>query len=79
MPSANMELGMEKLKSLNLSGAQKLKIVALIRKERALREKDWEELNKILTEEQKQKMAKWRSGGKEATDSTGNRKNSNHE
>jgi Spy/CpxP family protein refolding chaperone len=66
-------------KSLKLTPAQRGRIADLIRKERLQHWKDMQELDKILTEDQKKKLAKWRGTVKAPADSTSNLKNNSHD
>jgi Spy/CpxP family protein refolding chaperone len=68
----------EGLNSLRLSKEQKNRIANLIKKEEVLHQKDMQELDKILTEEQKKKLAEWRKKRAQA-DSTSNSKNHIHD
>jgi len=73
------ELNFERLRSLNLSSQQKIRILSLIRREQQLHQQDMEELDKILTGEQKQKLSRWKKSGSQSSDSTSNHKNQDHE
>ena len=72
-------LRIQDFNSLKLSTEQRNRIANLIKKERQLHWKDMQELDKILTEEQKKKLAKWRETGKAPADSTTNPKIHNHD
>jgi hypothetical protein len=51
----------ERLRSLNLSAEQKRKLMALIRKEKLQQWLNKQELEAILTPEQKQQLLKWKT------------------
>jgi len=71
-------IGREELNSLKLSNEQKKSIEALMKEEQILHKINMEKLNKILTEEQKKKLAEWIKK-KAQEDSTPNSKNHTHD
>lgn len=69
----------EELNSLRLSEQQRKSIEALMKEEARLHKINMQKVDKILTEEQKKRLAEWRAKNKIPTDSTSNSKNHSHD
>lgn len=65
---------LEHLRELNLSAAQRARIMAIIRRQRLEYYLNRRELNEILTEDQKKKLQKWKQRPAASSDSTSNHK-----
>src|SRR5690242_10005255 len=69
----------EELNSLRLSEVQRKSIEALMKEEARLHKINMQKLDRILTEEQKKKLAEWRKKNSIPADSTSNSKNHTHD